>query len=196
MTPNVIALETRERRTISLLTQFRKEDILSRGGISMETSRGLIQERRERGIALILVIQLGLAIFLLLNTWLLSIKGRTHLFNQRRERIQAYYTAEAGLARAIWNLKQNPTWRTQNSSQNLSRTKEDTLLIKDLFSQGREKCRISVVDRGRGAEITAIAISGGTTRTLKALMVVLEDLQGKKTYHFVYYKPMAEEKEE
>jgi len=150
----------------------------------MMISRRINPEREERGVALILVIEIGFVIFLLLNAWLISIQGRSHFLNLRREKLQAFYTAEAGLSRAIWTLKQSPDYRTQNPPRG------DTLRAESLFTKGLGKCRISVMDRGKGAEITAIGFSGRTSRTLKALMVVQE--KGKiKRYHFFYYKPMG-----
>ncbi|MCH7760701.1 hypothetical protein IIA15_04775 [candidate division TA06 bacterium] len=158
---------------------------MSHKGVQISNKR-----KTERGVVLILVIQMGMVISLLISAWLISIQGRTHFLSQRRERLKAYYTAEAGLNKAIWTLKRNPKWRTHNSTGNLSRLKEDPFLMDSLFTTGTGECLISVVDRGTGAEITATGISGESSATLSALMIVRKD----KGFYFLPYKSMGQEK--
>jgi hypothetical protein len=136
--------------------------------------------RQEKGIALILVIQLGLAIFLLQSAWLISLQGKYHFLDQQRDRIKAHYTAESGLNKAIWALKRNPYWRTNNSKN------EDRVLIEKLFTTGAGKCLLTVEDYGSGAIITATGYAGKSTKTLYALLGIRMD----GSIYFVYTKPM------
>jgi hypothetical protein len=135
---------------------------------------------QEKGIALILVIQLGLAIFLLQSAWLISLQGKNHLFDQQRDRIKAYYTAESGLNKAVWRLKRNPYWRTSNSRN------KDRVITEKLFTTGTGKCLLSVEDYGSGAIITATGYAGKSSKTLHALMGIRMD----GSIYFVYTKPM------
>ena len=147
--------------------------------------RNLRLIENERGIALLFVIQLGFAISLLLTAWLLEIQGRNHFLSQRRDRLTAYYTAEAGLNKAIWILKRNPNWRTENM-------KEDPLQLEKLFTTGSGDCRLSVEDYGNGASITATGYAGKNSKTMHALM----GFRKNGSIYFVYSKPMNRVKDE
>lgn len=84
----------------------------------------------------------------LLTTIALSSGNGAQLAGQTLHRDQAFYTAEAGIQRAIWNINQNPSWRASASAP----------LVGSLQNGGSSSTyTVTCVDVAGGVKITSTA---------------------------------------
>jgi cytoskeletal protein CcmA (bactofilin family) len=122
----------------------------------------------EQGAALIITVLIAFIVFLLVASWLITTTRRLRLISLERDRLQAFYTAEAGINKALWYLKgngdRNASWRTQDE-EGEEEPVEDTLFV------GRaDVARLSVQDRGAFLGITSRGRARWATKEVSVTM--------------------------
>lgn len=117
---------------------------------------------KDRGVALVIAILIGFVILAFLSVWINIIITSKHLVTLEQDRIQAFYTAESGLTKALWYLKgnggKNSLWRTQDAD-----------LEEELFTKKKGNCKIAVKDNGAFLEISSTGKTGKASKTVSAL---------------------------
>ncbi|GAH56182.1 unnamed protein product, partial [marine sediment metagenome] len=99
---------------------------------------------------------------LLVASWITYIQNRSRRVLYLEDKMQAFYNAESGLAKAVWYLSGNVTI---NFNVELSgiRTKTDTL-----FDDARSTTNITIEERGFFTEIVSEGKEGRYTETVKS----------------------------
>jgi hypothetical protein len=132
-----------------------------RGFLFRRDPRSVAGDNPERGVALVMTIVIASVILILVGSWLALTTHRTSRVNRERARVQALYTAEAGIAKALWYLKghgeKNLTWRTEQNCK-------DKPVREKLFTRDVGECQISVRDKGGFLQIVSVGKRGGETR--------------------------------
>lgn len=122
---------------------------------------------RERGVALVITIVIAGVVLALVASWMALMTQRTSRVSRERARVQALYTAEAGIAKALWYLKgngrKNLTWRTEEDGK-------DKPIKEDLFTRKVGVCQISVRDKGGFLEIVSVGKSQGESRGVSVML--------------------------
>lgn len=157
----------------------------------------------EQGAALIITILIAFIVFLLIASWLITTTRRLRLITIERDRVQAFYTAEAGINKALWYLKGNgdrdATWRTENE-EGEEEPLEDTLFVGrgdialltvedrgaflGIISRGRARLATKEVSVTMGTELSglfapAVIVASPTAPVLDAGSEIIGDFRAR-----------------
>jgi len=93
------------------------------------------------------------------------------MINLERDRLQALYTAEAGLAKALWYLKgnggKNSSWRTGVEGEPGEGPQKE-----ELFTRKKEICQLEIRDKGGFLQVTSTGKSGKSQRAVSVILGV------------------------
>ncbi len=117
--------------------------------------------RLRDGYTLIIAIMIIFIVLLLVASWITYIQNRSRRILYLEDKMQAFYNAESGLAKAMWYLSGNID---VNFTMDVSgiRTKTDTL-----FDDARSTANITIEERGFFTEIVSEGKEGRYTETVK-----------------------------
>ena len=120
--------------------------------------------RLRDGYTLIVAIMIVFIVMFLVASWITYIQNRSRRIIYLEDKMQAFYNAESGLAKAIWHLsgKGNLNFASERSG---IRTCVDTL-----FDNKKGTAEITIRDRGFFTEIVSKGKEGKYTETVKALV--------------------------